>query len=234
MILGAFHQAYANKRATENAVRTFRTYCGGNAPYFLFSDNGRDFSDIAEHYKCFYEYCDYRIGYDKCYGFNKRGTLAWLERFNRACHTLNTEYVIMMEDDVLIQNTIHIPENIEFYGFDTPGNKLPPEFIQYFTDKYSATFHNDWYGSGGGSIFRAQTFMDNYERISEIFEKEFDYVVENLNVNFGWVDNFMTVFYYMCGKHYTVNSSLTEVTKNPYWDNPYYSIVHQYKHLYET
>jgi hypothetical protein len=233
MSIGAFHQAYKNKRATENAIKCFRKFYPEN-PYFLFSDNGLDFSDIAIKYNCFYEYCDHRIGYDKRFGFGESGSQEWLKRFNRACLTLDTKYVIMMEDDVLIQNELNVEDDVEFTGLYIPGNKFPKEFINYMTIKYSAVFHNDWYGSGGGSIFKCKTFIENYKKISKIFEDEYDYIVNNLNINFGWVDNFMTTFYYMCGKKYTPNPYLTETTKNPNWQNPYFAIVHQYKHFYDN
>jgi hypothetical protein len=233
MNLGAFHQAYNNKKATEHAIKNFRKFYP-QSPYFLFSDHGLDFSDIAEKYNCYYQYCDYRIGYDKCFGFGKEGSQEWLNRFYTACLTLNSDYVIMMEDDVLIQNEIFVSEEVEFCKLYIPTNKFPSEFIQYLTTKYSAIFHDDWYGSGGGSIFKSSTFIDNYQQISTIFKEEYDYIIENLNVNFGWVDNFMTTFYYMCGKQYTPNPHLTEVTTNPNWKNPYFAIVHQYKKFYET
>lgn len=233
MILGAFHQAYKNKKATENVIKNFRIYYPNN-PYFLFSDNGLDFSDLAKKYNCFYEFCDYNIGYDKYTGFGKQGSLEWLKRFNKTCLQLNTEYVIMLEDDVLIQNTIYIPEETEFYGLDVPGNKIPENFINHFISKYSAKFYNNWYGSGGGSIFRTKTFIENYEKLIKIFEEEYDYVKNEFNIDFGWVDLFMTTFYYVCGKKYTVNPFLTEVIKNPNWNNSYFSIVHHYKQFYET
>jgi len=43
----AYHQCYKNKKATEFAIQKFRQY-NPDAPYYLISDNGEDFSDIAE------------------------------------------------------------------------------------------------------------------------------------------------------------------------------------------
>ena len=44
MILAAYHQAYKNKRATEEAIKSFREHNDG--PYFLVSDGGDDFTDV--------------------------------------------------------------------------------------------------------------------------------------------------------------------------------------------
>lgn len=233
MILGAFHQAYSNRKATENAIRSFRTY-HPDSPYFLYSDNGLDFSDIAEKYNCEYVFCDTRIGYDKCFGFGIEGAFLWMERFYKACKSLNCDYIIMMEDDILIRNEITIPENSEVSGHSTFGNKYDPSYLKYLSEKYQVIFQNDWYGSGGGSIFKVETFVENYDRIISIFEEELPKAIETeININMGWVDNFMTLYYLLCGKSQTPNPCLTEVTTNPNWDSPQYSIVHQYKEFYE-
>lgn len=233
MILGAFHQAYSNKKATENAIKSFRKY-HPDSPYFLYSDNGLDFSEIAEKYSCKYKFCDIRIGYDKCFGFGVEGVFLWLERFYNSCVIMNCDYVIMMEDDILIKNKISLPEDCEVYGHSTFGNKFNPKYLEYLSKKYNIIFLDDWYGSGGGSIFKVITFLENYDRIISIFKSELEEAIETKeNINMGWVDNFMTLFYLLCGKKQQPNPSLTEVTKNPNWRNSQYSIVHQYKEYYE-
>ena len=52
----------------------------------------------------------------------------------------------------------------------------------------------NYYGTGGGSIFNAKTFLENYERVIKIFDEEFDYIKENLCGNLGWVDVWMLMF----------------------------------------
>ena len=112
--------------------------------------------------------------------------------------------------------------------------KVDPEHDQGKKTKYQVIFQNDWYGSGGGSIFKVETFVENYDRIISIFEEELPKAIETeININMGWVDNFMTLYYLLCGKSQTPNPCLTEVTTNPNWDSPQYSIVHQYKEFYE-
>jgi hypothetical protein len=233
MNLGAFHQAYSNKKATEFAIKNFRKFHPNN-PYFLYSDNGLDFSDIAKKYNCNYEFCEERIGYDKCFGFGIDGSFKWLERFYRACLAVDCEYIIMMEDDILIQNYIKFPENIEVSGHNSFSNKIPKEFLDYLSQKYSVKFLDDWYGSGGGTIFKVVTFIENYDRIIQIFQEELaNAISQKTNGNMGWVDNFMTLYYLLCGKKQTPNPFLTEITKNPNWNDKNFSIVHQYKEYYE-
>ena len=68
---------------------------------------------------------------------------------------------------------------------------------------------------------------------SKIFDEEFDYIKENLCGNLGWVDVWMPMYYFLCGKKYRHNNLLTETTSNPIWTISKEPIVHQYKVHYE-
>lgn len=238
MVLGAYHQSYKNKIATEEAIKSFRKYHPTN-PYFLVSDGGDDFSDLAIKYNCIYYHSPINLGYrhhtdpSGIYGYTSNEVLEWISRFKMGCELTKSDHLIMMEDDVHIMNALEVNENVEFSGMSFPGNKFNPELIEYFSSKYGAIFHNDWYGSGGGSIFKTKTFLDNYDRIYNIFKSEIEYVKKEVDHRFGWVDFFMTVYYYICGKQYTVNPFHTEVTHNPNWETGNYAIIHQYKKFYE-
>ena len=105
--------------------------------------------------------------------------------------------------------------------------------MEYLTLKYGVEWNVNYYGTGGGSIFNAKTFLENYERVIKIFEEEFDYIKENLCGNLGWVDVWMPMYYFLCGKHYRHNNLLTETTSNPIWTISKEPIVHQYKVHYE-
>lgn len=238
MILAAFHQAYKNRKATEEAIKSFRQFNDG--PYFLVSDGGDDFSDIAEKYNCHYYHTKSKLGLrdhtheSGIYGMTKDEVLEWLHRFYLASTIQNSDHIIMMEDDVLVLGKIDVEESVEFCGLDSPPNHLPQAMIDYLTEKYDAKFQNNWYGTPGGSIFKTKTFVENYDRVTKIFDTEFDYIKENLCGGIGCVDIWMTTYYYLCKKNYTVNPYLTEATRNPNWRNGEYAIVHSYKEHYEN
>ena len=59
------------------------------------------------------------------------------------------------------------------------------------TRKYGVEWNVNYYGTGGGSIFNAKTFLANYDRVINIFDEEFDYIKRDLCGNFGWVDVWM-------------------------------------------
>lgn len=237
-MLGAYHQSYKNKVATEEAIKSFRVYYPNN-PYFLISDGGDDFSDIAKKYNCIYHHSSINLGYrhhtdpSGIYGYTANEVLEWISRFKLGCLNTEADHIIMMEDDVHICKPFTVSDEVEFCGMSFPGNKFNSKLIEYFTSKYDAIFYNDWYGSGGGSIFKTKTFLENYDRIYNIFKDEIEYVKKEVDHRFGWVDFFMTVYYYLCGKKYTINPYHTEVSHNPNWQNSDCAIVHQYKKFYD-
>ena len=56
-----YHQCYKNKKATEFVIQQFRQY-NPDVPYYLISDNGEDFSNIAEKYDCYFVFDENNTG----------------------------------------------------------------------------------------------------------------------------------------------------------------------------
>ena len=237
MNLSVFHQCYKQKVATKECIKAFRRFYPKNN-YFLISDGGDDFSDLASEFNCSYYHDPVNLGYrdhtheSGIYGMTKDEVLLWLGRFKLACEINDTKYILMMEDDVLVRGEITIPEDTEFAGLGIPGNKFQPEFMNYLIRKYDVEFNVDYYGTPGGSIFNAHTFLENYDRVIQIFQAEFDYIKDNLSGNLGWVDVWMPTYYFLCGKKFTQNPNLTETTRCYDWEFSNYSLVHQFKKYY--
>ena len=238
MVLGVFHQCFRERNATEYAVENFRKYNDG--PYTLICDGGKeDFSDIAEKYNCDYYHFEWNLGLKDGsqpggeYGWNKEESLEWLRRFKISCQNGKCDHIIMMEDDVYTMNKINVNSEVEFAGLHVPGNQFRPEFVNYLTEKYNAKFNYDWYGTPGGSIFNADTFLKNYDKIIDIFQEDYDNIKENYCPVIGWPDALLTIYYYICGKTYTVNPYLTEVSKNSNWNSGKYAVIHGYKERYK-
>ena len=169
------------------------------------------------------------------YGFTKDESLHWLHHFREAAKHVadnGSTHMIMMEDDVLTQGEIKIDPNWECAGFDVPGNKITPELLDYIKVKYGAKPNVDWYGAGGGSIFNIKTFLDNYHKIYDFIDDDFDLILNTMDHRFGWLDLYMQIIYFICGKDYVINTNLTETWKTPDFKNSNFSLVHAYKELY--
>jgi hypothetical protein len=237
---GCFHTVYENKRATEFVLEQFRKY-HPDAPYTICCDGGVDYSDLTKKYNCNYVHSYMRIGRRNSghpsgvYGFTKDESLHWIHMFREAAiHVKNGggSHMIMMEDDVLTQGEVKIDPDWQCAGFDVPGNKISPSLLEYIRQRYGATPNVDWYGAGGGTIFNIDTFLNHYHQIYDFIDFEFDFILNNFDYRFGWLDLYMQIAYFILGKNYSINTNLTEVWKTPDYKNTDFSLVHAYKELY--
>ena len=240
MTFGCFHTVYKNKKATEFVLQEFRKYYPNN-PYTIICDGGVDYSDLCKKYDCNYVHSYMRIGRRNwgdssgIYGFTKDESLHWLHHFREAAKHVNKNngtHMIMMEDDVLTQGEVKIDSSWECAGFDVPGNKISLTLLEHIKIKYDANPNVDWYGAGGGSIFNIKTFLDNYHKIYDFIDDDFDLILNTMDHRFGWLDLYMQIIYFVCGKDYIINTNLTETWKTPDFKNSNFSLVHAYKELY--
>jgi hypothetical protein len=198
------HLASAGKKlSTEKMVENVRKYYP-DTYYFLGSDSADDLSNI-DNVKYFY-FTD-KVGYPS-YSLEK--ILKWFERFKLACQECNTSHIMMMEDDVWIKKPITVEDDWEMAGHNiTIGNVIPDFIIDSITEFSGKKPLTNQYGCGGGSIFKVSTFLDNYDRVIQWFKMNHDLFQMRYNP-LGYMDCYMQVYYYLCGKDYTVNPYMTD------------------------
>ena len=252
MTFGCIHIAWNHKRATEHAVKQFRKYHSNN-PYTLISDNGFDYSELSKKYNL-----NYIHSYLNChpmrlhghshgiYGITKNECLGWIHYFREGCkHVLKNggTHIILMEDDIHTQSEVIINPEWEVAGHYFPETqKIEPKVLEWIRKKYNVNPNQDWYGAGGGAIFKVKTFLDNYHKIYDFFDDDFDLILETMTPEFGWCDYFLTVAYFICGKDYSVNDQLTEmplgghVSQSGSYFNKLeneFALLHKYKRYYD-
>ena len=122
--LGFFHIAVRNHRATRFVVENVRLH-HKTEPYILFSDAGEDFSYLNDEYSVITVSDEIRTGppVGRC-GYRLPQILEFFSRFKHACEISNAEYIVMLEDDVLVLNQITVPDGCEFMGHQQLGIAL--------------------------------------------------------------------------------------------------------------
>jgi hypothetical protein len=205
--LSFLHLASANKKiSTGHIVSNIRKY-HPDAYYFLGSDAADDLSEIAATNNCDYVYYTNKIGYPS-YKIEK--VISWLERFRYACEKSNTTHIMMVEDDVWIKKPVTVLDEWEMSCHHiTHGNEMPPQvidLIENFSGKRPLT---NYYGGGGGSIYKVDTFLNNYERVLDWFKTHHN-DIQSYYEPFGFMDCYMVAYYMLCGKDYNVNPYMTD------------------------
>jgi len=172
---GAYLQCYKNPYATYKCLESFRTFYPDNT-IVLLSDNGYDYSKMAEYFKCIYIHSNENIAfiYDDPNNFGKfENTFKLIERLIKAFELCKEDYVMWLEDDVSINNKI-----TDIFRYDLNGfcpNFIPEQGILKLQEKYGILDINKKYrfSGHGGSVYKRDFFikaMKNSEMIHSILE----------------------------------------------------------------
>lgn len=216
-----YHQCYKNKKATEFAIQQFRRY-NPNVPYYLISDNGEDFSDIAEKYNCYFVLDKNNTGMNYLPAENAR---ILYQRLVDCFYRFNTDYVLLMEDDVLCRGTVLIKDDCNLAMSYVPLNKI--YLYDTIIKKYNPTPNVDWYGATGGSFLNKNVFT-----IKENIKKVHQFINEDHDQKMGSMDQFITTLYLICGYDCSVNTYLGETHRTPNWKELDLPLIHNFKEMY--
>jgi hypothetical protein len=223
--LGAYLPIYKNLELAERTVKSFRNFYP-KEPFYLLSDNGLDFSDLAKKYDCYYEHSDVNTGINPY--LSKESFSIQQNRFKRAFEYCCSDYVIYLEDDVLIRKKICIDPTVYIAGVMV-GNIIPQALIKYLEDKYRCKFEHNQYGACGGALLKRQTYIDNFNIVERFIKEDLDIVIECCNRIIAG-DMLMVVLYTIFGYTYKKNNEIVEVLRDSSWRNSSHAIVHQLKH----
>ena len=219
----AYHQCYKNKRATEFAISEFRKH-NPSIPYYLISDGGEDFSEIAKKYNCHFVFSPENIGTNY---LEKEQAKTYLNRLRDAFIFSGADYILTMEDDVLCRRSIQLTEDFNIAMSYVPGNKLRPHIFEKSVKKYNINPNVDWYGATGGAILNKNIFFDT-EKVALVEQ----FIEEDFESTLGSIDQFIVMLYLICGLDCSVNVSLGETHRTPDWQNSDLALIHCFKEMY--
>ena len=225
---GCYYAAFKNKKATNSVLENFRKYFPEN-PIFLISDGGDDFTELAKKYKCEYRYL-HNIFEPKYSSYcSKRMTEYW-KRLKMAVDYSQKEYLMLLEDDVLIRDYFEINTH-----FDLCGSRLGAQFTTIAVEDIKASTGLDVhrYGMCGGSFFNTEIFNKIYDDVLlDIKENHDDKVAREKWCSLGATDSSITYHFSKRGYFYEPNPWMVEVREQPNWASSKFPIVHEYKENY--
>jgi hypothetical protein len=220
--ISVYFQVYSNKRAVFECLKSFRSFYP-NEEITLISDNGEDFSNIAKTFRLNYTHSDKNI-LPKGKMESKNGVYEYLNRIYNHCNSTDSDWVLIMEEDVRTLRKIKIfPETdcagprLNFYT-----SELTKELIKMHGEKK----YPYGYGLSGGSIFKRQTFLNCYPNYKQL--ENFSQLDERL---FGWSDIPLTLLFQLNGYDYTTWEEVSELT-HIYKIDRDAALDHAYKYWY--
>ena len=190
--IGVYFQVFNQKKATFETLKSFRKYYP-DAPVYLLSDKGDDFSEIARHFNCDYEYSEENIAYWPC-----KNIPGWLSRLNKVCEKYyDCDWILLLEDDVRVRDKISYAPRGHMCGQGGGNNLKRGKQISMKAKKYLWNLFPDLEINGisgcGGSIFHRQSFIDCYKNIEKYDVEK----LKELDKGLSWATDFALTFFFL-------------------------------------
>jgi hypothetical protein len=221
----AYLMAYKNPKATFECLKAFRTHYPDSMVH-LVSDGGDDLTDIAATFRCNYSYRE-RIGLPP---FAQDRMKEWLDRMCDAASRSTAEYMIHLEDDVLVRGEIWRSGDWAIAG-PYHGYARLSDALFSFLQKKNSNLKSNIYGGCGGTLLNRRLLLQS----ANMFQFSDYSLYESLDSHIRWQDVFLTLVFLVAGHEYT---SLEDVyceandAVYPGWEHNKKPIVHQFKRFY--
>jgi hypothetical protein len=151
-------------------------------------------------------------------------SLEFLRRLKNGCDFCKTEYMILMEPDVLVRGQLH-PFDADLVG---PTVNVMPEIIQEYIITNGGKNNGTWGPAGG--MMKTSSFYEVYNKLMNDLDK----FSEGLKLDPRMIcyDYLLAFLFSLFGYTYTDNPDQTECIRNPNWKNSGHPLLHQYRELY--
>jgi hypothetical protein len=218
MTLGFIHSASNQLKSAEFVMQNIRQHYPDSS-YIVLVDKGADYHPLATKYNTEILHCQKYNGYPvQPYGYQPKQVMEFLERMWIGCIRCSEDYVMMVEEDVVVLKPITIPEGTIVMGYNTiDGNDYPPEFIKMIESSCGREPNFKKYGSCGGTIFHRETFLDYFPMYMDFVDNQLSHVLKYYPTA-GWIDCFMTYLFQLGGLDYTPNPRLFNIHPRQMFD----------------
>ena len=220
---GFVYQVYKQPKAVLEIVKSVDEYMPG-APIYMVSSGGYHYDPLAERYpNIHFVYDNYNVNLHR-----GRGNLTvWFDRIKAAALWCNCSYLVLLEDDSILQKPLTDPPPHD------AGGVLAHLWISPWPEQLQSTFGaSNWsyqsHGMCGGSYIKVSSFLTayanmNWTRIGTMHE-----VMDGIGRK-----NDITIAVMFMDQGYTLKP-WEQLTENGKYYNANASIVHQSKMYYNV
>lgn len=241
--LGVFYTCYTEKKAVQYSLeKLFEIY--PEIPVYLVSDGGCDYSFLYDIFPgktlkcCLGEDTRGIIGVidrskdyysDKNKEIMLKSVNVFLGRVKDAIKFCNSEYLLVMEPDVLVRGKITIPEGVELLG-SRINKGINNKLKKYMCSYKGAITVNNWGVTPG--IFSTKGFnkiLELLERDKNLLEK-----IYSLEHRFPYYDVLFAVLFGFVSIPESFNPEITECFRHNDWETNGKPLLHQFRKYYPS
>lgn len=233
-VLSFYMWAYDNTENVDYVLSVMRDHYP-DSDLVISSDNGSDFTEISGKYKAVhYIHGDVSHGYPESkerYGWTASQAGLWLERLYEACKHITTEYVMLMEEDILVKERFKFPA-FGIVMIPNIKNHISQCGMDWVKRRGGNTTY-PYYSAGGGTIINRKKFIQSYENHIDSLMVEYEILYsESMKggaIGWGWNDSLLAVLMYAGGASISTELPISE-TGDEYDSAP---IIHKFKKYYK-
>ena len=236
MDLGVFYICYKEQSAIEYSLSKFREFYPSN-PIYLVSDNGLDFSYLKEDFgniettKEPTEVVGIARDVDQYVKENSGNidlfmgiSMEFLRRLKNGCDYCKTEYMVLMEPDVLVRGKLN-PIKSDLAG---PTANIMPENVQKYVIMNGGRNNGTWGPAGG--VMKTSSFYGMYDQLINNLDKLRGGL--ELDPRMICYDYLLAFLFSLFGYTYADNPDQTECIRNPNWKYSGHPLLHQHREFY--
>ena len=166
------------------------------------------------------------------YGWTAKGAKLWLDRFYEACKSVSSDYIMMMDEDVLVKTKFKI-QNYDIVMTPNIRNLISNAGMKWVESR-GGNIDYPYYSFGGGSIIKVSSFIEAYENHQEDYfanyERIFQESMKEGIISWGWNDCMICALMYANNSTFSTTLPVSE-TGNEEDQMP---IIHKFKKFYRN
>jgi len=184
--LAAHHQCFKSQRATEHAARLFLSW-NPDVPYYLWSDCGDDYTNLAEELRLHYSFSPINVGY-KHYG--PEALVELFRRVKQTAEESGADLILWMEDDVITRARLKIAATVQSTCLRTT-HRIWPACHALLRDKYGVEPNVPSWGMAGGSLLNGNLFRTQWSMIENFARIDYPELIKVCGPEVGYGDILM-------------------------------------------
>lgn len=241
--IGVRYAAFREVSAVNYSLRRLREVYP-DAPVYMISDGGSDFSYLESDPKIRFFMGEDTMGYaaagPSLDGMIANGTfdvelalkigepVHFMNRMRDAVAYCNTDYMLLMEPDVIVRGEIKIDPSHHLVG--QKPNEIEPKILEYIRARAgNQTVRH--FGPVGGLV-RSESFMKVFEMVQRDPEMLRDLLKISPRVK-CW-DYLIVVLFAIAGYPYEESDQIIECIRDQSWKYSKHPVVHQFREFYDA
>ena len=238
--IGVMMSCFDEVESVSFAIQNFRKYYPDNK-IFIFNESKEDYTFLLEKYdnikikndkdtmSFYYKYPIHDVYLLPEFQEKiQEAFLTFLDRINKTIEYTQSEYLILMDPDVLVRGVLNIPSNVNLLG-SLRNKGIPLETKKVLQEVEGSIIIDEWGATPG--IFKVETFQKAYNKFISIPN-----LLSKLTKSWSSFyahDVIIPILFSLIGEKEYLNMDFTECNTDPDWQTNQKKLVHHYKKYYK-